>query len=358
MREGGRVRAAPVALILGAVALASCTSMYGARASPAGDAPAGAFAMGRREAVIMAAAAHAAARIARGPTPEQEYRIGRTVAANILSRYPAGGQEPLDRYLNLLGQGLALHSPRPELFAGYRFLSLSSDETNAFSTPGGHILVTYGLLRLTDDEDELAAVLAHEIAHASLRHGMDAIQGSRVMNLAATLILASGRAAGPGMAEFTEIFGRELADNITALLISGYSQAYEFEADRAALEILASAGYDPRALLRVLSRMRDRMNPGEPGFAATHPEPSFRLEALHRGMAEGSLPSLPHPALRASLGRDQGDDFRGEGWLTLEPSWLAYRNDPHAPVQVAAAPWGSLAKTRRERYDIARTYFR
>lgn len=338
----------------GTVALSSCASMYGRGAAPAGAAAAGAFALSRQEAVILAAAAHAASRIARGPSPEQEYLIGRTVAANILQRYPASGSDDLDAYLNLLGQGLALHSPRPELYAGYRFLSLASDEINAFSTPGGHILVTFGLLRLTSDEDELAAVLAHEIAHASLRHGMDSIQGSRVMNLAATLIIATGNASGPGLADFTAAFGREIADTITALLISGYSQAYEFEADRTAMEILASAGYDPGSLRRVLSRMRDQTVPGDPGFASTHPEPDFRIEALRRGMAEGTLPSVPRGAVPPVLGRDRGDGSRGEGWLERAPSWIGYAGN----VSPGTLPHGSLAKIRRDRYDRARTYFR
>ena len=78
-------------------------------------------------------------------TPEQEYYIGRTVAATCLSRYKAQDDARLNAYLNLLGQTLSRFSSRPETFGGYHFLLLRSNDINAFAAPGGLILVTRGL---------------------------------------------------------------------------------------------------------------------------------------------------------------------------------------------------------------------
>jgi len=72
-------------------------------------------------------------------TPEQEYYIGRSVAAVILTKYPSYPNQPANEYLNLLGQTLAKVSGMPEIFYGYRFLVLNSNEINAFATPGGHL---------------------------------------------------------------------------------------------------------------------------------------------------------------------------------------------------------------------------
>ncbi len=76
----------------------------------------------------------------------------------------------------MLGQSLVIFSDRPETFGGYHFLLLDSNEINAFAAPGGLILVTRGMLQCCANEDELAAVLAHEIAHVEKKHGLTAIK--------------------------------------------------------------------------------------------------------------------------------------------------------------------------------------
>ena len=75
---------------------------------------------------------------------EEEYYIGRAVAANILSRYPLWKNSEVTRYLNLVGKTLVLKSERPEIFGGYHFGLLDSQEANAFSAPGGIIFLTRG----------------------------------------------------------------------------------------------------------------------------------------------------------------------------------------------------------------------
>jgi predicted Zn-dependent protease len=80
-------------------------------------------------------------------TPEQEYYIGRTVAATVLAGYKPKDSDDLNGYVNRVGQSLAQFSTKPETFGGYHFLVLDSDEINAFAAPGGLVLVTRGLLR-------------------------------------------------------------------------------------------------------------------------------------------------------------------------------------------------------------------
>jgi predicted Zn-dependent protease len=105
-------------------------------------------------------------------TPEQEYYIGRSVGAVVLSKYPAYTNAQVNQYLNMLGQTLAAASDKPQIFGGYHFLVLDSDDINAFATPSGLVFVTRGLIRCCPTEDALAAVLSHEIGHVQLRHGM------------------------------------------------------------------------------------------------------------------------------------------------------------------------------------------
>ena len=146
-------------------------------------------------------------------TPEQEYYIGRSVAAVILTKYPPYTNQPANEYLNLLGQTLAQVSDMPEIFRGYRFLVLNSDEINAFATPGGHIFITRGLLRCCRNEDAVAAVLAHEIGHIQLKHGIQAIKKARVTDALNTIATESVRVLAPNeVAKLTETFGGAITD--------------------------------------------------------------------------------------------------------------------------------------------------
>ncbi len=112
-------------------------------------------------------------------TPEQEYYIGRAVAANILATRKVYDNKAATDYLNVFERSLAIYSDRPETFGGYHVLIMDSDEINAFSAPGGLILVSRGLLRCAQNEDEVAAILAHETSHVVLKHGLNAIKEAR-----------------------------------------------------------------------------------------------------------------------------------------------------------------------------------
>lgn len=220
-------------------------------------------------------------------TPEQEYYIGRAVAASLLNQYRPYANDEANRYLNLLGRSLASFSDLPETFGGYHFLILDDDGINAFAAPGGLILVSRGLLRCCPDEDALAAVLAHEIGHVQLRHGLQAIKKSRYTNLF-TVVAAEGakQAAGQDLARLTSIFEDSIRDVTATLVNSGYSRAFEREADRAAVAILDRAGYDPHALVIMLTQMERRLRPGGLDFARTHPDPAERIAEIK--------PLLPH----------------------------------------------------------------
>jgi len=227
-------------------------------------------------------------------TPEQEYYIGRSVAATILHRYPPQNDEALNRYLNILGQILAQASDRPETFGGYHFQALDSEEINAFAAPGGFILVSKGLLRCCRNEDELAAVLAHEIGHIQGQHGLRAIRASRLTDAFTILAAESAKnLAGQEAAALTQAFEGSIGDITATLMNSGYSRALERDADRAAIRILERVGYDPRALVGMLETMKRRLRPGGLDFAKTHPDPAERIADIRRFIAAPPAAAAP-----------------------------------------------------------------
>jgi predicted Zn-dependent protease len=233
-------------------------------------------------------------------TPEQEYYIGRAVAATVLDKYPPYPEAKANDYLNLLGQSLARASERPETFGGYHFLVLDSDEINAFAAPGGLVLVSRGLLRCADGEDAVAAILAHEITHVAKKHGLQAIKTSRVNAALTSVALTAAQTAGSEeMAALTSTFEDSITDITSTIVNSGYSRAFESEADRGAVAILRRVGYDPAALVRMLKIMDKRLKPGSPDFAKTHPDPEDRIKDIEKALAAKTAAPSP-PGKRAA----------------------------------------------------------
>ncbi|MDR0464481.1 MAG: M48 family metalloprotease [Treponema sp.] len=216
-------------------------------------------------------------------TPEQEYYIGRAVAANILTTYTLyNGNPALTNYLNLICAAITINSPRPDVYNGYRVAILDSNEINAFATSGGHIFVTRGLISAARSEDALAAVIAHEVAHIQLQHSIKAIKSSRVTQaILVTGTSAAGAAAGMDVNQLTDVFNESVGEIVLTLVNSGYSQSQEFEADDTAARLLGSAGYNPSGLLDMLNALSSVQTAGS-GFGKTHPTPERRITNAQR----------------------------------------------------------------------------
>ena len=239
-------------------------------------------------------------------TPEQEYYIGRSVSATILDRYRPLKNKALTSYVNQLGQSLAMFSDRPQTFKGYHFLVLDSEEINAFAAPGGFIFVTKGMLRCCRTEDALAAVLAHEISHVTLGHGIQAIEDSRTTQAFTSLAAIGAKTMTSGqLGELTDLFADSLKDITDTMIVNGYSKDYEFEADATAVALLARAGYPRSALVQMLQVMSQRLVPGGTDFAHTHPQPQERIEELSEVFTPTACPPPPAPRqarFQAALG--------------------------------------------------------
>jgi len=233
---------------------------------------------------------------ARPLSEDEEYYVGRAVAARITSTYPLYRNSRLTDYLNLIGQTIALHTDKPTTFGGYHFALLDSPEINAFACPGGIILITRGMLASLKNEDELAAVLAHEIGHIIHRDGIAAIQSSRWSEALLVIGSNAAREFGPrDTAKLVSLFEGSIDDVFKTLVVNGYGRDQEKSADSAALEYLAAAGYDPQGLTGYLTRLEQAGKGSKGGILATHPGTEERLENVRQSRVatvdRSSLPS-------------------------------------------------------------------
>jgi predicted Zn-dependent protease len=228
-------------------------------------------------------------------TPEQEYYIGRAVVAQVFQSYTPLDQSAANTYLNLLGQTLAIFSEQPETFGGYHFVLLDSDEINAFAAPGGLILVSRGMVSCCQNEDELAAVLAHEICHVELKHGLRAIKQGRLTEALTIVAAESAKQLGSEeLAAVTREFEGSVGDVVMTLTTSGYSRTQERDADAAAVRLLRRAGYPEGAMLTMLNRMDQRLAHARGlGFAKTHPSARSRAATLVATVVASAQPTDP-----------------------------------------------------------------
>ena len=221
-------------------------------------------------------------------TPENEYYLGRAVAAKIAGTYRIYRNPALQAYLNKICSTIVINSPRPDIYNGYHVAILDTDEINAFATPGGHIFVTRGLIACASGEDALAAVIAHEVAHIQLRHALTAIRNARYINAAVSGTLAGvGDVAGGNVRELTGIMGDSVNEVITTMVVNGFSPAQELEADATALSLLAKAGYQPSGMIEMLEALRQKQDADKTkGFGKTHPSPANRIKAVNKNLGK------------------------------------------------------------------------
>ena len=210
----------------------------------------------------------------------EEIDLGSGIAANLLGAAALTQNAEMQRYVNRVGQWLALQTERPEL--PWRFGVLDSPNVNAFATPGGYIFVTRGLLLRLNNESELAGVLAHEIAHVLQRHHVSAIRKSAGAEaLAGVANMAAAQRGDWRSQQLGKLFSAG-----TELYITGLSKDDELAADRAGVVIAARAGYHPYGLISVLQTL-NRINPQDGAVALmfkTHPTPASRMDALDQAM--------------------------------------------------------------------------
>ena len=227
----------------------------------------------------------------------EEFFIGRSVAAQILSRYRPYQDAKLNRYVQSVLQVVAQASDRPMIFKGYHAQVLDSDEVNAFAAPGGFVFLTSGLVRLLENEDQLGCVLAHEVGHITAKHGLKVIKTSRLTTAFELLGQEAAKNAGSKQAaQLTEAFGGSVDDIVNNLVVNGYSRDLELAADKLGVGYARQANYQPQALVQVLSRMGGSGS-ARWGFSKNHPSTQQRLAQLQ------SLDLSPSAQFKASEAR-------------------------------------------------------
>lgn len=205
---------------------------------------------------------------------EEEIEIGGNLISGLLGAAPLVDDVALQKYVNDVGSWVAAGSKRPDL--PWLFGVIQSDGINAFAAPGGYIVITRGLYSLLENEAQLAAVLAHEISHVVRKHHLQALQKSMQGDFLSKLAVMS-------VADDEDrAYLDKLVNAGVQLYVVGLDRVYEYDADQGGVVLAARAGYDPYAMLDVLTTI-DSINPESSELTVmlnTHPPTADRLDQL------------------------------------------------------------------------------
>jgi predicted Zn-dependent protease len=230
-----------------------------------------------------------------GEDTEQEVELGRGVAAKMLGAFNLVDDPALQAYVGRVGMIVASRGERPQL--PWRFAVIDAPSINAFAMPGGVVLITQGLYELLATEDELAALIGHEIAHVQRRHHYEVMKRQKLIGVASETA-ASQLTVDNAMLD-------KLWSRATEVMVRGLDKSAEYEADRDGMVLAARAGYDASALLTVLEKIGAGAASGTDAalLYSTHPSPAARVAALGAAVTPeleaAALPSPAAPRLRA-----------------------------------------------------------
>ena len=217
----------------------------------------------------------------------REVRMGRRIAARIEKKYGLFEDKKAQKRIKEIGLRIAAVSDRDDI--EYHFAVIEDKELNALALPGGYIYVSSGLVETAESDDEIAAVIAHEVGHVAARHSMKQLQGEYLYTFLAALTIA-----GNTDRDFYA------GSNFTYIsLMMQYSRQYEREADMLSVRYLKRAGYDPEAALSILSKLQE-IDSRRPARAYTY----FRSHP-------------PHDMRRAVIRREITGEFLYEDYLGL-----------------------------------------
>src|SRR4051794_24975131 len=218
-------------------------------------------------------------------TPEQDVKLGLEAAAEVRQQYPVITDERITGYLTTLGDRLVAAAPQDlkQPVYKYSFTPVNMKEINAFALPGGPMFVYRGMFTAAASEGEVAGVMAHELSHVLLRHGTaNATKAQNPWLQLGQLAGAVGGAVVGGGAGAAIAQGSQFG---LGTLLLRYSRDFEKQADLLGVQIMARAGYDPRALAHMfetIEREAQSSGGGSPEWMSSHPNPGNRTQYIEK----------------------------------------------------------------------------
>jgi len=212
-------------------------------------------------------------------TANEEKELGKKLMFHVRKHYVIIEDPSIANYVDKIGQHIVAQLPTTPF--DFRFYVLEEEVYNAFAGPGGYIFINGGLLAAMESEEELAGILAHEVAHVLSRHISKRMKQAKKIGLVTLAGILAGIFLGGGADATGAIASGSMATGQSLAL--KYSREHETEADQVGMKYLTQAGYGGEGLLRILEEIRSKrwFGPKEmPSYLSTHPAIEARMAYL------------------------------------------------------------------------------
>jgi len=217
-------------------------------------------------------------------TPEQDVKVGLEAAAEVRKQYPIIQDERIAKYLTAIGDRLVAAAPAElkKPVYQYSFTPVNLKEINAFALPGGPMFVQRGMFDAAKEEGEVAGVMAHELSHVLLRHGT--ANATKAENPWLQLGQIAGQVGGAMVGGQVGSYIAQGSQFGLGTLLLRYGRDFEKQADLLGAQIMAGAGYDPRALAHMFETIAKQSggSGGQPQWMSSHPDPGNRTVYITR----------------------------------------------------------------------------
>lgn len=208
-------------------------------------------------------------------TPEQERQIGESGRDEILQQSKLSTNKTAIAQVTRVGQKIAKAANQPDF--AWEFYVIEDKNVNAFCLPTGKVFVYTGILPFVSNDDELATIMGHEIAHAILRHGAERVSMATVSDVGQQITSTLATNFAPDYEPM--ISGAYSVASQYAVMLP-HSRDRELEADKIGLELMIKAGYNPQAAPRFWQKMASQNQSSNFDFFSTHPSDSKRITQL------------------------------------------------------------------------------
>lgn len=279
---------------------------------------------------------------------EKEMALGKQLATEVEKTHKLVTDPLVTEYVNRVGQNLARHSDSK---IALTFKVIEGDEPNAITLPGGYIYVQAGLLKTADTEAQLAAALAHEIAHVAARHGTRQATQSQIGQITTIPLIFLGGWGG------ICALG---ASRLVPVGLLSVERGYEAEADLLGLQYLYKSGYDPLGMVEVFERifsLDDHKHPKASRIFSTHPDGDNRLVTVQKNI-EALLKAQPQYIVTTSQFNDMQARLISLEWdkkpepAGPKPPTLYKSGDEIAKAKKLVSDSGARASQIKEAYTV------
>ncbi|TJY64766.1 M48 family metallopeptidase [Sinimarinibacterium sp. CAU 1509] len=197
-------------------------------------------------------------------------QMGVTAFQDLKEKTPPTKDGKTNRYVQCVANAITR-----EVGGQWEVQVFDSKQVNAFALPGGKIGVYTGLLKVTQNQDQLAAVIGHEVSHVLAGHSAARVSNEMATQLGVAVVSSA-----------TGVSGDMIGMGANLLLLLPYSRGDESEADVLGQQLMARAGFDPAEASKLWENMARAGGETPPEFASTHPSPSTRISDLNKNLSK------------------------------------------------------------------------